>query len=230
MTIKKAKKKAIEKGILSLETGWYEDLGGEPSIIESTLRLAGFPYRHSIVWTKEVFELHLKEWKKPEYRKHFPVLLLAFYRETYGYDDEWMFPMDELVEHLSEDAPNKAIIHISSSFHVRDDEMEDFLKKTGALSVSVSDYDDSGHNSAAFELLFLAELFRYDYWSSPRPPSTPKLMQKFVDRRYAKNKGLEALGKALGFRLWYRVDEDNLKTDKHPSYITPVPRLKELEG
>lgn len=125
--------------------------------------------------------------------------------------------MDELVGLLSNDAPNKAIIHISSHIPV-EDEMEDFLKKTGALSVSISGYKSGKwYNSLAFELLFLAELFRFGV------PSTSIGMQKFVDKYYAKNRGLEALGESLGFRLWYRVDGDDSKTGKHPGYITPVP-------
>lgn len=210
-----------KKGIFSLETALWDESMNECSSIEpifsslNTWYWEGQEHRHFNVWTKEVFELHLNEWKKAQ--KYFPILLLSFHQEEWDLMTRWMLPMDELVEHLSNDAPNKAIIHISSHIPV-EDEMEDFLKKTGALSVSVSGYkSDKWYNSVAFQLLFLAEIFRFNV------PSTSIKMRNFVDKYYAKNRGLETLGESLGFRLWYRVDGDDSKTGKHPGYITPVP-------
>lgn len=208
-----------KKGIFSLQITMKEDSSTESIFSSSnTWYSYGGEHRHFSVWKKEDIELHLKEWKKKEVREYFPILLLSFHPKEFDEMWEWMLPMDELVGHLSDDAPNKAIIHISSHIHVEDDEMEDFLKKTGALSVSVSGYTSGKrYGSEAFDLLFPKELFLAG------PPSSSIEMRDFVDECFVASKKLKALAELLGFHMWYRDDEYNLNTNDHPDYITPCP-------
>lgn len=172
--------------------------------------------------TEKEYEYYLDAWREKETRQRFPVLLLSLHSDVYSsfYYDEEELILDDLVGHSSDDAFNKAIIHISSLEPIEPDKIENLLKKTGALSVSgyTTKRGINWNKSLAFELLFLAELFK------PNPPGTSLRMQGFINRYAGKNnKELEALGRVLGFHLCYRVDEDNNKTDKHPDYITPVP-------
>lgn len=191
------------------------------------------PYRHFDVATIDEFEFYLNTWAKDKDRGNFPVLLLAFHGDQKGLSvikDEATLFTDELVAHLSSNRYNDAFIHFSSCHVLKNKEMEKLLYKTGALSVSgyVNKQGVGYYQSAAFELLFLAELFAYKSkeTKSIGPPKTSKDMRNFVRDSLATNKELLRLGRALGFHLWYCVDFGQTKTDSKLRNIHAVSRTE----
>ena len=187
------------------------------------------PYRHFGVATKRELVFYLDKWKERNIKEHFPILFLAFHgdKESIGMFEgiegkDKKVTSNELANILYDEDYNDAFIHFSSCYHVKPDNKPDKMKKllynTGALSVS--GYTNGGvswHQPLAFELLYLTELFRFGL------PKTSSEMCHWVNEYFATNKGMKDLGESLGFHMWYRDDEYNLNTDKHPDYITPCP-------
>ena len=223
----------MAKGIFCLETAsWDEDsdLAKGQTSYEHFLRFlevspAEIPQRHFDVATKTEFEFYLDEWKKKKMQKRFPFLYLAFHGSEKGLgvikDKAELFTA-ELADHLHDKHYDDAFIHFSSCYVLDDDKAEELLYNAGALSVSgYTKKEGVGwYEAAAFEMLFLVRLFAHG------PPDSSLSMRAFVDELYdpenKENEEVRALGEALDFHLWYRVDHAKMNTDEHPPNVRPV--------
>ena len=223
-----------KRGIFCLETAsWDKNLvSGRQTSYEHLLRFLEaslwneIPHRHYDVAAKAEFEFLLKKWK--ESIKEFPILLLAFHgdKNQIGiFEDDKPVFADEITHLLHSEktsTPNNAIIHFSSCYHVKKAQMEELLYRSGALSVSCYMNEDGvgWHTSAAFELLFLTNLFTH-YDEKIDPPKDTTSMRHFTTS--AENKTMLALGKKLGFNLWYRVSGKGKQGKaKPPTNIHPI--------
>ena len=236
-----------EAGIFCLETAmWGQEPGDErpwheiedQDSLDHFLRFletsskVRIPYRHYDVATAEEFRFYLETWTTKEIRERFPVLLLAFHGNDQGLymvkDDE-VVPTNELRGYLSKDekSDNDAIIHFSSCYF-SPDKMGKLLEDTGALSVSGymkgRGKGVGWYQSAAFELLFLAELFGFVSSETGKrgPPEGTDSMRKFAKENYAKNQALVDLGNEVEFQLWYDVRDASKANPKGlPEGIEP---------
>ena len=186
------------------------------------------PHRHYDVATKAEIRFYLKEWNSGNNRSRYPVLLLAFHGMKNNSlvlpdEEDSELTIDDLVEYLRKKKDNDAIIHFAACHSsVKDDKMKNLLKETGALSVSGYDRAVGWYQSAAFELLFLAELFNIASETRKRGlPDKSVAMRDFVIKEYKKNTAMVTLGKDLGFHMWYDVRHGKiLPKEKHPRDIT----------
>lgn len=219
------------EGIFCLETAsWEEDLAGGRTSYEYFLRFlevsteGGIPHRHYDVATKAELEFYLDAWKK-EMQEHFPILLLAFHGGKKDIEtlDGKFFLTKHLVPHLSNedeeyDNDNDAIIHFSSCYLVENATAEDLLKD-GAILVSGYTSGEVGwYEAAAFEMLLLERLVAHG------PPASSLGVRNFVDDICEESGLIMALGEALDFHLWYRVDDGKIKTDHSSKNVHAVAR------
>lgn len=226
-------------GIFCLETAsWNQNSGltkGRTSL-EYFLRFlevssdGKIPHRHYDVATKAEIRFYLKEWNSGNNRSRYPVLLLAFHGMKNNSlvlpdEEDSELTIDDLVEYLRKKKDNDAIIHFAACHSsVKDDKMKNLLKETGALSVSGYDRAVGWYQSAAFELLFLAELFGFVSSETGKrgPPEGTNSMRKFAKENYAENQALLALGSEVEFQLWYDVRDASKANPKGlPEGIEP---------
>lgn len=232
-------------GIFCLETASWDDEGSDlvksQDSYDHFLRFletswAEIPYLHFDVATKAEFKFFLDKWKERKIQGRFPVLLLAFHGDQEGLGvikDDAVLSTGEMLKHLTSNRYNDAIIHISSCYPLKDVNVKKLLYQTGALSVSGYTKKEGvdWYTPVALELLYLTELFAFESKSGKiGPPQSSVDMRDFVDGHLIANKQIKDLGKALGFHLWYAIDDRRINTDEHLDYIvTPCP-VKGAEG
>ena len=229
--------KLKEEGIFCLETASWDNVGKGRTSLEYFLRFlevssgGKIPHRHYDVATKEEFLFYLDKWNRGEdrgkkIRDKYPVLWLAFHGgkevNSLAIPKGGELAMHELVDCLKNEKDNDAIIHFSACCSsVNPDKMKNLLKETGTLSVSGYNEEVGWYQSAAFELLLLAEFF--DIVEDVRQDGLPEqssAMQKFAIEKYKENKAMVALGEELGFRMWYDARGKIIpKKEEHPNGI-----------
>ena len=161
------------RGIYCIETGgWYGD--ADRTSVRPLLQLLedlyGAPYVHRDAATKEELFHYLTKWKSFDPRDY-PILYLGFHGSEGGNirlenmdgEEDWV-DHNDLKDRLGPSCTNR-LVHFGSCGSLTGVDWGGFLQQTGATAVSGYDKNVDFGESAAFELLYLADL-QYHYGKS----------------------------------------------------------------
>ncbi len=192
-----------KKGIFCLEGDWWGVR--DKTSVEPLLRLLEtmgdykVPYFHHDVATHEEFDFYLNKWRGKSFASH-PILYLAFHGEpggiAVGEGRNNTLALDDLAQRL-EGACKRRVIHFGScsTLDVHGNELNSFLRRTGACAVLGFRTDVDWPKSAALDLLVLAYLQEVSF--------EKRGMRKFWRLLRENAPGLQ---KNLEFRMWPRAD------------------------
>ena len=155
------------RGIYCIETIWYGD--SDRTSVRPMLQfledLYGAPYIHRDAATRDELFHYFVKWLASD-PKEFPILYLGFHGSTEG--KIWletpdgtsdMVNYEVLGSHLEAGCKNR-VVHFGSCASLAGVDWTDFLDMTGASAVSGYEGEVAFEDSAAFELLYLAD-FQY---------------------------------------------------------------------
>ena len=192
-----------KKGVFCLEGDWWG--ARDKTSIEPMLRLletmGGYkvPYVHHDVATHEEFDFYLQKWCGRTFDRY-PILYLAFHGEpggiAVGEGRTSTIALDELADRLEGSCKGR-VIHFGScsTLDIHGNELNRFLRRTGACAVFGFRTDVDWPLSAAFDLLVLGYLQEV----SLTAPGMRKLQRLLKE-------DAPGLGKRLEFRMWPDVD------------------------
>lgn len=163
------------RGIYCIETGgWYgdDDRTSVRPLLQLLEDLYGAPYIHRDAATKEELFHYLTKWKDFDPRHyHYPILYLGFHGSAGGYvrlekvdgEEDWV-NHEDLTARLGSSCTNR-LVHFGSCGSLTGVDWSGFLQQTGASAVSGYDEAVDFAESAAFELIYLADLQYHGYKS-----------------------------------------------------------------
>ena len=194
-----AKKKNEKKGVFCLEGDWWgvrDRTSVEPMLrLLETMRYYRVPYFHHDVGTREEFSFYLNKWVGRQF-DDYPILYLAFHGEpggiAVGEGRNNTLALADLARRLEEDCKGR-VIHFGacSTLDVPGDQLNRFLRRTGACALFGFRTDIDWPLSAAFDLLLLAYLQDVPFTRSGMQTLQRRLTKEAPD-----------LQKTLGFRMW----------------------------
>ena len=157
-----------QRGIYCIETVWYgpDDRTSVRPALQLLEDLYGAPYIWRDAATKDELFLYLTWWLRLE-PKEYPILYLGFHGSREG--KIWLETADGkkdmvnyevLADHLDSSCTNR-LVHFASCGSFKGVDWCRFLEQTGASAVSGYQNDIGFEDSAALELLYLADLQRH---------------------------------------------------------------------
>ena len=192
------------RGIYCIETGgWYgdDDRTSVRPLLQLLENLYGAPYVHRDAATKEELFHYLTKWKGFDLKHdHYPILYLGFHGSKGGNirlenmvgEEDWV-DHNDLKDLLGPSCTNR-LIHFGSCGSLTGVDWGGFLEQTGASAVSGYDEAVDFAESAAFELLYLADLQYYH-----RKPLTSKVASTVHSNMTKKGHPYRGLSSHLGF-------------------------------
>jgi hypothetical protein len=178
--------------IMCLEGEWSADIRSEESVkpLLQTLQARGeIKYIYRRCGTKAEFEYYLRLKK---YYRDYHIVYLSFHgaRGKLKLSPEEVITLEEIPA-LAHGAFRNKLVYFGSCKTVTDvdEQLQDFLKKTGASAVAGYTKDVGWVESSAFELLFL-------YWAAYY--KKPAYLLRKLASRYKR------LQKLMGFRCYVR--------------------------
>jgi hypothetical protein len=195
--MKKAKKKATKKlrrldKIMCLEGEWSADIRSEESVkplLQTLQRRGEITYIYRRCGTKSEFEYYLRLKK---YYRDYRIVYLSFHgaRGKLKLSPDEVITLAEIAD-IAHGAFKNKIVYFGSCKTLKavDEQLKDFLKKTGAAAVAGYTKDVGWVESSAFELLFL-------YWAAYY--KRPAYLLRKLTTRYSR------LQKLMGFRYFTR--------------------------
>lgn len=192
-----------KKGIFCLEGDWWGVR--DKTSIEPLLRLLEtmgdykVPYFHHDVATHDELDFYLNKWRGKSFASH-PILYLAFHGEpggiAVGEGRNNTLALDDLAQRL-EGACKRRVIHFGScsTLDVHGNELNSFLRRTGACAVLGYRAEVYWPKSAALDLLVLAYLQEVSFEKRGMGKFWRLLRENAPD-----------LQKTLEFRMWPRAD------------------------
>ncbi len=155
------------KGIFCLEGPWEKDLRMPTSvrpILDMLHANSKIDHVYRTCATKGEFEFHLKKCALRTYDA-FPILYFATHGQAAGLCfEDGTCDLDELAGHLENRCHNKIVICGSCSTLAGDKRhLKRFLARTGALAICGYKSDIYWLQSAAFEILLIAEMQKNEF-------------------------------------------------------------------
>lgn len=157
-------------GVFCLELGeWWGDLTDRDTV-EHLLRLlesvGEFDYRRRDIGTRAELDHYLQEWAKPAHSRY-AALYLAFHGTpgaiefSSGPDADSPVSLEHLTDVLRGKLAHR-VVHVGacSVMDAEDEELDHFLRETGARAISGYKEDVEWVQSAAFDLILLDQLAR----------------------------------------------------------------------
>lgn len=178
--------------IMCLEGEWSADIRSEESVkplLQTLQRRGEIKYIYRRCGTKSEFEYYLRLKK---YYRDYRIVYLSFHgaRGKLKLSPDEVITLEEIAD-LSRGAFRNKLVYFGSCKTLKavDEQLKDFLKKTGAAAVAGYTKDVGWVESSAFELLFL-------YWAAYY--KKPAYLLRKLASRYSR------LQKLMGFRYFTR--------------------------
>lgn len=180
-----------ERGIYCIETVWYgpDDRTSVRPVLQLLEDVYGAPYIHRDAATRDELFHYLTKWKELDLDEHFyPILYLGFHGSEDG--KIWLETPDgktdmvnyEVLADQLEASCNKRLVHFGSCGSVVGVDWNQFVQVTKASAVSGYREDVNFEDSAAFELIYLADL-QYHHGKSLTPTVANTVLSKVTGRQ-----------------------------------------------
>lgn len=193
-----------ERGIYCIETVWYgeEDRTSVRRLLQLLEDVYGAPYIHRDAATRDELFHYLTKWQRLDPRSY-PILYLGFHGSKNG--KLWLETSDggkdvvnyEVLADRLDFSCNNRLIHFASCGSLSGVDWAQFLEQTKASAVSGYEEDVEFGESAALELIYLADL-QYHYRKSLTPTVANTVHSNMTGEPYA------GLSSHLGFVMYVR--------------------------
>ena len=196
------------RGIYCIETVWYgdDDRTSVRPVLQLLEDLYGAPYIHRDAATKDELFHYLTKWQGLDLQEqNYPILYLGFHGSEDG--KIWLETSDgrkdmvnyEVLGDQLAASCNSRLVHFGSCGSLAGVDWDQFLEQTKASAVSGYHEDVNFEDSAAFELIYLADL-QYHHGKS----LTPTVANTVHSKVTGKQSPYRGLSSHLGFVMHVR--------------------------
>ena len=185
------------RGVYCIETVWYgdDDRTSVRPVLQLLEDLYGAPYIHRDAATKDELFHYLTKWQALD-PKDYPILYLGFHGSEDG--KIWLETSDgkkdmvnyEVLQDQLWSSCNNRLVHFGSCGSLAGVDWDRFLEQTRASAVSGYHEDVAFEDSAAFELVYLADL-QYHHGKS-LTPTVAETVHSNMTKRGSPYRGLSS--------------------------------------